>query len=293
MSGLRRRRPAAPPTGSAGGGGGGARLAACLLAGAACAGGDPCVFSFDGPGLRYDLSAVAGAVQTVGPAPDGFFYAVELCGALPAPQGACSSGARASVAQLLSSGSARCLTSFGDAAYATAQPRVDAAGGLTLALPRGDACGAVGAQYETVFNLHCDGSLAPAALVVDSLAPPAEGSGCTLVVEARAAAACPAAYTPVARAGLGAAWIGLAAAVVALALYLGGGIAYKRAVRGATGMESVPNIDTWRCVGRALCCRARGGAGYVATSGDAPEPESATAYETMEPAPGGFVDVKA
>ena len=103
-----------------------------------------------------------------------------------------------------------------------------------------------------------------------------------------------------ARAGLGGAWIGLAAAVVVIAGYLGGGIAYKRARLGASGIESIPNIDTWRCVGRVLCCRAAGGArgaGYVATS-SGEVPESTAAYETMaaaegDAAPGGFVDVKA
>jgi len=135
--------------------------------------------------------------------------------------------------------------------------------------------------------LHCD---ATQQFTVDAFT--GQGATCTVIVDARAAAACPARYTPVVT-SLGGAYIALAAAVVVVAAYLLGGMAYKRVMLGASGFESVPNIDTWRYVARCLCGRCCGGAqnmGYTAA-----EP---TPYESLElpgdaaPTAPGFVTVK-
>ena len=46
--------------------------------------------------------------------------------------------------------------------------------------------------------------------------------------------------------GSGGGWVFLLIVVIALIVYFGAGILYKRAQLGATGMECVPNIDFWR-----------------------------------------------
>ena len=136
--------------------------------------------------------------------------------------------------------------------------------------------------------MHCDAA-AP-QLKVDAFTR-SDGSACTVIVDARAAAACPLRYTPVVK-PLGAAYIALGVAVVAAAVYLIGGMAYKRAMLGASGFESVPNIDTWRYVGRCLCgrCSPKGYAAAAAAPG--------VAYESLDnaedpvPTAPGFVAVK-
>ena len=322
----------------------------------------PCVFSFDGPGLRYDLTSLMGPVTKATDA-NNFPYAFCFCDRLPPRVFSKACDRPASVAQLDASSS--CLESLGDSASAVATPAVDAAGGLQLTYvkstryilvfplhllchaafiwvyladtdnpplrrifagywaatlagplvqvlrrcacsrsraPRGRAAPAPHRRPShsrslsptprpsppQVFNLHCDTTASQ--LIVDSFTR-SEGSACTIIVDGRAAAACPSRYTPVFK-PLGAAYIGLGAAVVVAAVYLVGGMAYKRAVLGASGFESVPNIDTWRYVGRCLCGRCSK-EGHAAS-------EPGVAYESLElpenslPAPSapGFVTVK-
>jgi len=91
----------------------------------------PCVFSFDGPGLRYDLTPLMGQVYNAVDA-NSFYYAFSLCDRLPPSAAACT----ASVAQLVSESSSVCVASMGDSAKAVAAPAVDAAGGLQLTCVR-------------------------------------------------------------------------------------------------------------------------------------------------------------
>ena len=316
----------------------------------------PCVFSFDGPGLRYDLTPLMGPVTKATDA-NNFPYAFCFCDRLPARVFSKACNRPASVAQLISGTISNCVSYLGDSASAVATPAVDAAGGLQLTcvksirsclpvcamrplsgyipsrhhwLPplrrvpagywaanlagplaqvlRRCACSRSRAPLgraalaphrrpshspsprpspPQVFNLHCDTTASQ--LIVDSFTR-SEGSACTIIVDGRAAAACPSRYTPVVK-PLGAAYIGLGAAVVVVAVYLVGGMAYKRAVLGASGAESVPNIDTWRYVGRCLCGRCSN-KGHAAS-------EPGVAYESLElpedskPAPTapGFVTV--
>jgi len=119
--------------------------------------------------------------------------------------------------------------------------------GMQLTYSGGSPCGQFG-SFSTVFTLTCDTSPNP---------PPVSGSmsGCTMTYSVNTPAACPT-RTAITTNPLGAAWLVLIFAVVAMVLYLGGGIAYKRWRHGATGYEAVPNIDTWRRV--ASCCPCGG-----------------------------------
>ena len=70
--------------------------------------------------------------------------------------------------------------------------------------------------------------------------------------------------------GIGGGWIFLTVLAVGFILYLTGGIVYKRSVKGAAGIEMIPNVDFWReffasvseggiIVWYAMTCRKRPG----------------------------------
>lgn len=239
----------------------------------------PCVFTNAEVGWTWDLSPLAGARHSW--TDGGSDYAFTLCAALPT---ACV-GRRASAAQLdpLSPNRAGCLASLGAADSAEAVPFApNATAGFALTYFGGAACGPPPGAYATRFALSCDAALARGALAVDSVSPPDAG-GCVLEVTARSAAACPTRYIPVVR-GLGAGWLALAVAAACGALYCGAGAAYKRAKRGARGLESIPHIDTWRACMRTCACRGGGTAQYApAATSDAGGDYAAMAHAEGEP----------
>jgi len=155
--------------------------------------------------------------------------------------------------QLLNTG-AGCQANWGY--LGTARPALlssDATQGMSLTYT-GDTClsSQFGGSYSTQLNLQCSNTKLP---VITAATMTPDNCGVTLTL--KTAAACP--YNrfkeePEMNPGL------IAAIVVVgvLAVYLGGGIAYKRYKYGASGMEAVPNIDTWRRVGACLCCCCKG-----------------------------------
>lgn len=50
--------------------------------------------------------------------------------------------------------------------------------------------------------------------------------------------------------------------LIAVAVYLIGGVMYKRLVMGARGFEQMPNADTWRSVGAMCSGGSKRGASY-------------------------------
>jgi len=155
--------------------------------------------------------------------------------------------------QLPSSG-VGCQTVWGTLANTEASLiSTDPTQGMVLTYRGGDACG-LDATFSTTFTLQCDPSVS--TLRVTSLPDP--GTGCNLQYTIRTKVACPA-FRPKTVPSLGAGWIVFIVLVLLGALYLGGGMAYKRVVYGASGFESIPNIDTWRAVRRVVCCEAKRG----------------------------------
>ena len=156
-------------------------------------------------------------------------------------------------------------------------------------MPQGAPCVAPsGGSFETTLALSCDNTLAAGTLVVDSVSKTPIGDSCELSIMARAASACPGPYTPPAVRGLGAAYIATGAVLVILLGYVGGGTVYKSVFLKKTGAEAIPNIDTWRCMCRALSCRGTRRHDY--------EPASSAVYGELQDAafpepPSGFVDV--
>ena len=63
----------------------------------------PCSFAFASAGVQYDLSSLAGAVQTV-VGGDGFNYTFVLCAYLPAPASPCMGRAASSAGVASSTG---------------------------------------------------------------------------------------------------------------------------------------------------------------------------------------------
>jgi hypothetical protein len=234
----------------------------------------PCVFSFEG-GLSYDLSALAeySSQARLPPGPpffanssvasDPLAYAFAFCSDLTY---SVRCGPSASFS--LPKGGAGCVRSFGRSLPATAvaapltERRTD---GLSLTYGGGTRCGGqFGQGATTTFHIAC-ASLAGAAggaaaqlVAVDSLAVAADN--CGLTYELRSPAGC-GIVTPTVSDPVRTFALVFAGVVGALALYLAGGIAYKRQVFGARGLEAVPHIAFWRRCWSA-CAWRRGGADY-------------------------------
>ena len=235
----------------------------------------PCVFSF-GDGLSYDLSALAD-YSSQARAPKGVPFLANNSGNAADPQtyafAFCSDltygvrcGPSASFATLPGVG---CVRNFGRSTPATTlaapltERRTDG-----LSLTYGGGTGACGGQFgqgaTTTFHIAC-ASLAGAAggaaarlVAVDSLA--VTDNNCRLTYELRSPAGC-GIVTPTVTDPVRVAALVFAGVVGALFAYLAGGVAYKRRVFGARGLEAVPHIDTWRRLWRACCGAWCGGAG--------------------------------
>ena len=231
-----------------------------------------CVFSFGG-GLSYDLSALAAFNSAASGVPflannsapgDTLLYAFSFCSNLQFY--GCLNGPSASFA-LQPRGD--CTRSFGvslapdaDAAVPLTERRTD---GIALTYGGGSSCGGqFGQTASTTLRLACAALPAPQLLVVDSLA--VTENNCRLTYELRGPAGC-GIVTPTVSDPVTVAALVFAGLVGALALYLVGGIAYKRRALGARGLEAVPHIDTWR----RLCgvCVAGGGGYKLAGAGEA------------------------
>ena len=244
----------------------------------------PCVFAF-GDGLSYDLSALAdyssqartpkGApffANNTGNAGDPLLYAFAFCSDLVYSV-RCGPSASFSLSPGLG-----CVRNFGRSGPATTlaapltERRTD---GLSLTYSGGaSACGGqFGQAATTTFHIACaalaagggggGGAAAAQLLAVDSLA--VTDNNCRLTYELRSPAGC-GIVTPTVSDPVRIAALVFAAVVGAFALYLAGGIAYKRRVFGARGLEAVPHIDFWRrCYGACTMC-GRGG-GYQRAAG--------------------------
>jgi Autophagy-related protein 27 len=124
--------------------------------------------------------------------------------------------------------------------------------GLKLVYQGGMPCGQFG-TYTTSFNLQCDASVTQGVAFSDVSEP----TQCSLQYTLRTAAACPVQKLKTVP-SLGAGWIVFIVFMVALAVYLVGGSLYKKLVKGASGLEALPNIDTWRSVWAFITCKNRG-----------------------------------
>jgi hypothetical protein len=235
----------------------------------------PCVFAFDG-GLSYDLSSLADySSQARSPkglpflannsdATDPLTYAFAFCSDL-------NYGVRCGLSASFSlRAGVGCVRNFGTSAPATA-----AAAPLTerrtdgLSLTYGGGTSACGGQFgqgaTTTFHIAC-ASLAGAAggaaaqlVAVDSLA--VADNNCRLTYELRSPAGC-GLVTPTVSDPVRTFALVFAGVIGALALYLAGGIAYKRRALGARGLEAVPHIDFWRRCWSACGAWRRGGVDY-------------------------------
>ena len=224
----------------------------------------PCVYAFGAPTyLRFDLTPLAAAyLSCTLPDEPTLKYLLALCASLPASvTGTC--GPSSSIQAL--NGSGACLGAFGAAASANATVLEH---GLALAYASAQQCGAGGAPYATALALTCAPELPPGALLVDALAPSAEGSGCGLQYSARTAAACGVVVARVV-APLGTAAAVLLALGGALVLYVVGGTLYNRRARGARGLEAVPHIGALRAAAARVTCGACGSGSGSGSSGGA------------------------
>lgn len=190
-------------------------------------------------------------------------YLFSFCGNLT--NNPCQNGVVAASIQLPPSG-VGCLHAMGILPNADASLySTDPTAGMVLTYRGIEPCGQfAGSMYTTTFTLLCDRTAGASPLTIVGF----NDDECSLQYTIRTPAACPVPKLETVN-PLGGGWIAFIVIVVLAAAYLVGGVVYKRAAYGATGIESVPNIDTWRAVKRTLCCENRRGAGSSALYGHA------------------------
>jgi hypothetical protein len=239
---------------------GAAVAAAATAAAAAAAAGGPrgaaaaCLYVSDN--TEYDLSPLAATpFFTYSEAAQSFRFA--LCADVAGTT--CGGGAPSS--SFAFSANIPCFKSYGRAMNATWRPLgEDPAAGIALTYGGGPVCGQFGAPTYTTWQLACDKTVPAGSLA--GLALDKSVDGCSLTYSARTASACGSPHVTV-LSSLGAGWIGLLSALGAAGVYLGAGVAYNRRVHGASGIEAIPNIDTWRKVGRTLAAGGAAAAGFL------------------------------
>lgn len=182
----------------------------------------------------------------------------------------CPDGTKA-VSMMVAPGTG-CIASYGTLPSVAASPYGgNPTSGLTLVATGTQPCGGSGPAPQTTFNLQCDTTITGAPLVRS--ASYVAGS-CTLLYNLATSAACPTVRKRVVT-PLSPGWIAFITLAVSGAIYLVGGVAYKTYWKGASGVEAIPNIDSWRALGRGLraivtcqCLRGPAGASRLgATSG--------------------------
>lgn len=217
-----------------------------------------CTFTIPGRGVVYNLEAFRGMVFPYVDAPSRTEYRISLCSNA---NGFLCGGAPSAVVQLISRGGTACASSFGRAENASVTLlSADPTAGIRLSFSAGSACpSAPGATQYATLNLACDPTQ-PNAVISGVVRVPA----CGLDLYATASAGCGRVVTSVVEQP-STGWYAFLGVLGAVALYVGGGVAYKRAVRGATGVEALPNIDSWRWLYRAVAGALGRGAAPAAT----------------------------
>jgi len=198
-----------------------------------------CTFSIPGRGVVYDLEAFRGKVFPYDDPQTRTSYVVSLCSNA---NGYLCGGRPSAVVMLARGAGSACVSSFGRSENASVTLLAeDPAAGIRLSFSAGSACpSSPGGTQTATLNLACDASQPTAVITSVRRVPP-----CELELYAAAAEGCGRTVTQVVdQPSTG--WFALLGVLGGVAVYLGGGVAYKRAVRGATGVEALPNIDTWR-----------------------------------------------
>jgi hypothetical protein len=215
--------------------------------------------------LRRTAVAPPALPYTVYPpsASSGPQYAFSLC--QPIADAFCTPSTLPRTSAMLMAVGGGCQQSYGSAANSSVRLlATDPSKGLTITYLSGAACSSgVGASYTTL-DLSCAAGVPGVAVSSIDL----QSGGCHLVISANSSAACP---YPKARVvtPLGAGWIAFIVLLALTTLYCVGGVAYKRWRYGSSGVEALPNVDTWRRLHRATVGRlTRGGAGSKALPAD-------------------------
>lgn len=208
-----------------------------------------CTFSFPDEGLYFDLSSLATASPFTWPA-GASMYTFSFCGNLTNMQ--CPPDGSGSVSAQLAPDNS-CLVSYGQLADPVASVYSSSQGnGLVLTYSGGAACSGYGTQPSTTHTLLC--ASGPTRIAAQSIPQP----GCALTYTIYTPAACASKRTRT-LSPLGAGWVAFSVILAVLLLYCVGGSAYKRYKFGASGLEAVPHIDTWRAIAARVaaacsCC---------------------------------------
>ena len=235
----------------------------CALPAASSPAPIPCAFSFPEAFVSFDLSPISAVAFTL-PASvtDTFAYKLQFCGLLsgyPCPPTMEPSSAFRANAE------GGCQQSFGRANNATARLLGDGTG-VAVTYQSDEVCSGgsagVAETYWTTVNVLCDASLTgPDSLKIIERTDSPDASGCGIIFKVASAAGCGIQLTRLVQ-PLGAGWIVFSCVVGLGAVYLGGGVLYKRRTLGARGLEAVPHIGLWRAMFHAVTCgQWRGGWG--------------------------------
>ena len=134
----------------------------------------------------------------------------------------------------------KCINSFGNASSVRASLLGSSPqSGVRVRYQGGPPCGQNHVAPSTTIDVKCDKSK---SAEVTSFAVSDDECGITFEVSSKSG--CPEIQSVLAKLSAGSIFLILFA--VFITVYLTAGILYKRAVHGASGMESIPNVDTWR-----------------------------------------------
>jgi hypothetical protein len=197
-----------------------------------------CKFAFPDRGVEYDLESLRGKVFPFVNKADNKEYRLSLCSNTP---GFLCAGIPSAALMLVTPGKSVCGSSYGRAENASVTLLAEDVGaGIRLSFSSGTPCQTgLTTLYSTV-NLACDPSMVmPSISAVETIPL------CGLDFYISAAQACGKRVTVV-NTTPSTGWYAFLGVLGAAAVYLGGGIAYKRSALGANGFEAVPNIDSWR-----------------------------------------------
>jgi hypothetical protein len=195
-------------------------------------------------------------------------YKFGLCNNIPGAS--CPLYNNGSVSFLQDSISLVCLTSYGNAAFASAR-QLSGTNLPGIAVTYTDPFSSCGAAASTTYYVFCDPSV-PGPLVVTLATPSGD---CSLQYTIRTGLACPTrpahsgGAAGAAAARLGAGWIIFILFIAGSVLYVGGGTLYNRWKHGARGIEAIPHIALWRkCIGWVSCSRSGSAFDYTRAGGD-------------------------
>lgn len=193
-----------------------------------------CTNTFDASGVAFDLRTLTNQSNPTFMF-DYYPYSYKWAPCVPLP-GTCNNVGDVMAAQYVNGDCFRNLGVLSSPRWSLLDSSNPSAG-VVLAYSGGTECHVPETiQGSTTIKVTCDQE----AIVPTGFTYTVEQ--CSISIAFRSINGCPSEYTS----GLSGGWVFVVLLLVAALVYFGGGVAYKKATLGTSGLESIPNIDFWR-----------------------------------------------